>query len=205
MRLTKAIRCTFQWQIDAAAIRVSKRATGNLKWNDLDSVAAAVNKSVRGGAVQMVFGLSLQRLPSKLNSSAGRHQRELGGLFVNFTSLLQKLLAHFPKRRACLLAENVTMQNAADVRFFSRVLRAEPVMVMVDASDYKAISRPRLSWPWIPWPEVHAHILGVFGEASTEEAPQQVGPAASASAAGLHRGLAAGLLFHSAVRELPWP
>ncbi|CAE7487597.1 rlmN1, partial [Symbiodinium sp. CCMP2592] len=134
-RLGKPIRCTFQWEIDEKAIHISKRATrklvvsqrGNLR-QDTPGEAAAAISSVRG------------------------RDGASGDLFVHFTKFLAELLALFPGRKACLLAENVVMKNLGDVQFFSRALHAEPVAA--DASDFRVVSRPRLWWSWIQWPDV---------------------------------------------------
>ncbi|CAE7663318.1 rlmN1 [Symbiodinium sp. CCMP2592] len=157
-RLGRPIRCTFQWEIDDAARRVSKLVSsrGDLRQDTPEAAAKAI-REVRGGDRDVLLVTAAAPCPdfSRLNASAGGRSGASGDLFVAFAKFLRKLLSFFPGRKACLLAENVLMQNAGDVQYFSRELCAEPIIA--DASDYQLISRPRLWWSWIPWTDVDVY------------------------------------------------
>ncbi|CAE7587990.1 unnamed protein product [Symbiodinium sp. CCMP2592] len=159
-RLGKPIRCTFQWEIDEAAMRIAKRATRKLvvsQRGDFETGraghAAAAIRAVRGVEHDLLLVTAGAPCPdfSKLSSSAAGREGASGDLFVHFTKFLAKLLAHFPGRKACLLAENVVMKNLGDVQFFSRALHAEPVVA-------DARSSAPLRWAQLPNKLAQLHL-----------------------------------------------
>ncbi|CAE7666505.1 rlmN1 [Symbiodinium sp. CCMP2592] len=180
-RLMKPIRCTFQWEIDEAVIRVAKRATrklvvshrGNIKDDDPAAVAKAV-LAVRGGENDIILITAAAPCPdfSRLRADPQGREGPSGQLYVHFTEFLKKLVHLLPGRRACLVSENVVMQAGGDIQFFSKELKAEAVMI--DAADFKLVSRPRLWWTWVSWQEVKRY------PGTTEPLPKLKVPADSA-------------------------
>ena len=169
-RLGISVRCVLSWEIDAAAIKVARKASRKTiksqRGSILDDSPAAVAEAieqVHGGAADLLVITAAAPCPdfSRIRANGPGRTGSSGSLFVKFTEFLGELLNLLPGRRACLLAENVQMQNPADIQWFCKAMHAE--VVLADAADYGAIHRPRLWWSWTDWTSIRQYP----GKAST--------------------------------------
>ena len=132
----------FAWEIDEACIKLTKdrlpwlRHRGDLTSDDPAAVAAAVKKAdPEGKALIVVTAAPPCQDFSRIGQSPG-HAGQRGALFRKTRSLL-------PDRRWVFLFENVVMEPAHSDAV-SKALGVDPIMVC--ASDFGWISRPRLWW-----------------------------------------------------------
>ena len=72
--------------------------------------------------------------------------------FCKFADTLQRQLQHPIQLRLC---ENVVFQDRGEISYFEKALRCSAVVV--DASDFGLVSRPRLFWTDIPWDQKLEH------------------------------------------------
>ncbi|CAE7455635.1 setd6 [Symbiodinium necroappetens] len=159
-----SLRAVFAWEVDPAAIKVASqrcgdgyRHMGDVLQADPAWIAAQV-AAIPGGNEDIIVITVAAPCPDysqvRSESSPGRSGRS-GALFVQFCGILDKLLGALKGRKVTLVAENVVMNNPADIQWFSKRLDAGPMVV--DSSDFAAVSRPRLWWTWVDWSVCRAH------------------------------------------------
>ena len=90
---------------------------------------------------------------SRVASGQG-HDGERGGLFLVAADFYEELKAELPDHVVVSLWENVVM-NKKDADVVSKKLNMEPVIVC--ASDFGWISRPRLWWLPVEWEAFREH------------------------------------------------
>ena len=99
---------------------------------------------------------------SLIRSDGPRHRGKNGGLFLKATGFVDDIKRRLPRRRFGTFAENTTMRKE-DAQIISDELDCQPVLVC--ASDFGWISRPRLFWLSIDWsnvqqdPATGAHLV----------------------------------------------
>lgn len=97
---------------------------------------------------------AMSRLQPNQYQTDGRLRSE-GSKFVQWCDQLELLEQQLPHHRFQVLAENVIMNDDSDTKFFNQRLGAQPVLV--DSSDLKVVSRPRLWWSRLDWSKCRAH------------------------------------------------
>ena len=139
----------FAWEIDEACIKLTKdrlpwlRHRGDLTSDDPAAVAAAVKKAdPEGKALIVVTAAPPCQDFSRIGQSPG-HAGQRGALFLATAEFYWKTRSLLPDRRWVFLFENVVMEPAHSDAVF-KALGVDPIMVC--ASDFGWISRPRLWW-----------------------------------------------------------
>ena len=136
----------FAWEIDEACIKLTKdrlpwlRHRGDLTSDDPAAVAAAVKKADPEGKALIVVTAAP---PCQDFSRIGQSPGQRGALFLATAEFYWKTRSLLPDRRWAFLFENVVMEPAHSDAV-SKALGVDPIMVC--ASDFGWISRPRLWW-----------------------------------------------------------
>ncbi len=89
---------------------------------------------------------------SIINDSALGLQGEEGSKFVKYAQLARQIEQGLGGREVRHLVENVIFQQKSEAQHVSNSLDASPIVV--DASDFGLIGRPRLWWSRIDWRRV---------------------------------------------------
>ena len=145
------IRACFEWEVDEAAISVSSRVPvqhrirhGDLTKDDATQLAQELKK-LRGSSDCLVLATAGPPCP---DYSPIKEVRRLRQALRSLRGVYSKAEREFGAPFA-LLVENVVLQSSADAAWFSKQLRAEPVMA--DGAEFGLISRPRLWWTRVNW------------------------------------------------------
>ena len=115
---------------------------GDLTSDDPAAVAAAVKADPEGKALIVVTAAPPCQDFSRIGQSPG-HAGQRGALFLATAEFYWKTRSLLPDRRWVFLFENVVMEPAHSDAV-SKALGVDPIMVC--ASDFGWISRPRLWW-----------------------------------------------------------
>ena len=86
---------------------------------------------------------------SRIKDDAPGKEGAEGSKFPKYCSFAKAVREELPEHYFLQLCENVILSDQGEVEFFSQQLGVPAVIA--DASDYKAVSRPRLWWSSIDW------------------------------------------------------
>lgn len=82
-----------------------------------------------------------------------------GSKFPRYCSFAKAIRDELPDHHFLQLCENVILSDQGEVEFFAQHLGVPAVIA--DATDYKAVSRPRLWWSSIDWTKSrHSPVTG---------------------------------------------
>eukprot|EP00438_Fugacium_kawagutii_P013219 Skav207295 [mRNA] locus=scaffold1463:95266:97118:- [translate_table: standard] len=150
------------WEIDPECLLVTKHhhpevhARGDFNTENIDELVKLVLEA-DPECEKIVILTGAPPCPdfSVIRPDAPGRSGQEGQKFTRFATFLQKIEEALPKHRVAPLVENVLLQDRGEIDFFSKSLRAQPVLV--DSADYKRISRPRLWWTRIDWKTIRDH------------------------------------------------
>ena len=96
---------------------------------------------------------------SRIKDDAPGKEGAEGSKFPKYCSFAKAVRQELPEHHFLQLCENVILSDQGEVEFFSQQLGVPAVIA--DASDYKAVSRPRLWWSSIDWTKSrHSPVTG---------------------------------------------
>ena len=96
---------------------------------------------------------------SRIKDDAPGKEGAEGSKFPKYCSFAKAVREELPEHYFLQLCENVILSDQGEVEFFSQQLGVPAVIA--DASDYKAVSRPRLWWSSIDWTKSrHSPVTG---------------------------------------------
>ena len=145
------IRALFTWEVDVEASKISRSLfkglrfdRGDITADDAETVVSMISDLLRESPSHLLV-LAGPPCPdfSKMAEGAGR-SGATGKLFDVFCKFLRALEEGLPNQTFHIVVENVIMKSREDINYFSKTLRATPLVIC--ASDFGLISRPRLWW-----------------------------------------------------------
>ena len=157
------LRKIIVWEIDPEALLVARHhfpdmvVRGDFMDDEPQDVAQTVHDFNRDGKA-IVLWLGAPPCPDfsviKGDEAPGSHGQE-GQKFTKFCTFAREVESYLHPIPVGYLVENVVLQDRAEIDYFSHALDCQAVLV--DAADYGLVSRPRLWWTRIPWPEITKH------------------------------------------------
>ena len=145
------VRALFTWEVDVPSNRVSKSLfkglrfeRGDITQDDPETVSNML-LDMDGEATSPILVMAGPPCPdfSKVATGQGR-TGPTGRLFQVCCDFIAALEARLQRHSFQIVVENVVMNRREDVDYFSKQLKASPMLLC--ASDFGVISRPRLFW-----------------------------------------------------------
>ena len=125
---------------------------GDLTKDSAEDLARAIEEVDPYGEAIVIVAMAPPRQDFSLIRAEGpEHKGKNGGLFLQATGFVDDLRRRLPRRKFGSLAENTTMRKE-DAQIVTDELDCQPILVC--ASDFGWISRPRLFWMSIDWSDV---------------------------------------------------
>lgn len=157
-------RATIAWEVDEECIKVTKHwfpevhHRGCFIDDDYTAVANLVKEYDPDHQCTIVVAAGTPCPDYSVVSakSEGRKQPE-GAKFGTFIEKVKGLNEALPDHKFLVVAENVVMNDPSDCQYISDKMGADPIVL--DSADCCMVSRPRLWWANVQWPEVKDHPL----------------------------------------------
>ena len=147
------------WEIDASCQKIiekhfpSAKIRGDVSTEDPQAIIDLIDRYDAHQTCAIIF-MAAPPCPdfSIINDSAQGLQGDEGSKFIKYAQLASKIEAGLGGREVRHLVENVIFQQKSEAQHVSNALAASPIVV--DASDFGLIGRPRLWWTRIDWRRV---------------------------------------------------
>ena len=154
------------WEIEADCCRLTTNAhgaqhRGDFTKDDLGALTDTITQLDPQAQAIIVFSAG-PPCPdySRITEGPGREGTE-GIKFEIYAKWLKEAQHRLKPRKAAKLVENVIPHRRGDIQYFEEKLQC--TAVILDASEFKRISRPRTWWTSINWDD--ASVSTVFGTA----------------------------------------
>jgi hypothetical protein len=150
------------WEIDEDCCRLTTNAhgaqhRGDFTRDDLDALTETINQLDPHAQAILVFCAG-PPCPdySRITEGPGREGTE-GIKFEIYAKWLKEAHNRFKPRRTAKLIENVIPHRRGDIQYFEEKLQC--TAVILEAMEFKRISRPRTWWTSINWDSIGTTLL----------------------------------------------